>query len=119
MLWNVEVIHDLPDYPSPCFRVSLPKPRQINVKPCLPTNPHTLLKLMRALSGLVGARDFKSISVTSYTPLGWFVGFLGAFLYVLTGRVIAAALSHSRLLDPSQSAEDQGLSESDEDTLPE
>jgi len=47
------------------------------------------------------------------------VGFLGAFLRVLTGRVIAAALSYSRLLDPSQSAEDLGLSESDEDTSPE
>ena len=82
----------------------------------LPTNPHTLLNLMRALSGLVGAQDFKSISVTSYTPLGWCVGLLGAFLRVLTGRVIAAALSRSRLLDPSQSAEDLGLSESDEDT---
>ena len=74
---------------------------------------------MRALSGLVGAQDFKSISVTSYTPLGWCVGFLGSFLHVLTRRVIAAAVSRSRLLDPSQSAEDLGLSESDEDTWPE
>ena len=85
----------------------------------LPTNPRTLLNLVRALSGLVGAQDFKSISVTSYTPLGWCVGFLGAFLRVLTGRVIVAALSRSRLLDPSQSAEDLGFSESDEDTWPE
>ena len=85
----------------------------------LPTNPHTLLNLMRALYGLVGAQDIKSISVTSYTPLGWCVGFLGAFLRVLTGRVIAAALSRSRLFHPSQSAEDLGLSESDEDTWPE
>ena len=77
LLWNVEVIHDLPDHPSPCFCVSLSK----------------------------------SISITSYTPLGWCVGFLGAFLRVLTGRVIAAALSRSRLLDPSQSAEDLGLSD--------
>ena len=84
-----------------------------------PKNPHTLLNLMRALSGLVGAQDFKSISVTSYTPLGWCVGFLGAFLYVLTGRVIVVALSRSRLLDPSKSVEDLGLSESDEDTWPE
>ena len=82
----------------------------------LPPNPHTLLNLMRALSGLVGAQDFKSISVTSYTPLGWCVGFLGAFLRVLTGRVISGPLSHSRLLDPSQSDEDLGLSESDKDT---
>ena len=64
-------------------------------------------------------QDFKSMLVTSYIPLGWCVGFLGAFLRVLTRRVIAAALSHSRLLDPSQSAEDLGLSESDEDTWPE
>ena len=85
----------------------------------LPTNPHTLLNLMRALSGLVGAQDFKSISVTSYTPLGWCAGFHGTFLRVLTERVIAATLSRSRLLDPSQSAEDLGLSESDEDTWPE
>ena len=85
----------------------------------LPTNPHTLLNLVRALSGLVGAQNFKSISVTSYRPLGWCVGFLGAFLRVLAGRIIAAALSRSRLLDPSQSAEDLGLSESDEDTWPE
>ena len=83
----------------------------------LPTNPRTLLNLVRALSGLVG--DFKSISITSYTPLGSCVGFLGAFLRVLTGRVMAIALSRSRLLDPSQSAEDLGLSESDEDTWPE
>ena len=85
----------------------------------LPTKPHTLLNLTRALSGLVGAQDFKSISVTSYTPLGSCVGFLGAFLRVLNGRVIVAALTRSRLLDPSQSAEDLGLSESDEDTWPE
>jgi hypothetical protein len=83
------------------------------------TNPHTLLNLVRALTGLVGAQYFKSMSVTSYTPLGWCVGFLGAFLRVLTGRVIAAALSRSRLLDPSPFAEDLGLSESDEDTSPE
>ena len=74
---------------------------------------------MRALSGLGGAQDFKLISVTSNTPLGWCVGFLGAFLRVLTGRVIVAALSRSRLLGPSQSAEDLGLSKSDEDTSPE
>ena len=85
----------------------------------LPTNPHTLLNLVHALSGLVGAQDFKSISVTSYTPLGWCVGFLGAYLRVLTGRVIAVALSRSILLYPSQSAEDLGLSESYEDTWPE
>jgi hypothetical protein len=85
----------------------------------LPTNPHTLLNIVRALSGIDGAQDFKSISVTSYTPLGWCVGFLGAFLYVLTGRVIVAALSRSRLLDPSPPAEDLGLSESYEDTSPE
>ena len=94
-------------------------PDRLMLSLALPTNPHTLLNLMRALPGLVGAQDFKSISVTSYTPLGWCVGFLGAFLRVLTGRVIAAALSRSRLLDPSQSAEDLGLSESDEDTWPE
>ena len=41
------------------------------------------------------------------------------FVVLLTGRVIAAALSRSRLLDPSQSVEDLGLSESDEDTWPE
>ena len=40
LLWNVEVIHDLPDYPSPCFCVSLPKPWQINVEPC-PANKST------------------------------------------------------------------------------
>ena len=74
---------------------------------------------MRALSGLVGAQDFKSISVTSYTPLGWCAGFHGTFLRVLTERVIAATLSRSRLLDPSQSVENLGLSESDEDTWPE
>ena len=94
-------------------------PDRLMLSLALPTNPHTLLNLMRALSGLVGAQDFKSISVTSYTPLGWCVGFLGAFLRVLIGRVIAVALSRSRLLDPSQSAEDLGLSESDEDTWPE
>src|SRR3990170_2769381 len=95
------------------------KPGRLMLSLALPTNPHTLRNLMHALSGLVGAQDFKSISVTSYTPLGWCVGFLGAFLRVLTGRVIATALSHSRQLDPSQSAEDLGLSESDEHTLPE
>ena len=94
-------------------------PERLMLSLALPTNPHTLLNLVHALSGLVGAQDFKSISVTSYTPLGWCVGFLGAFLRVLTGRVIASALSRSRLLDPSQSAEDLGLSESDEDTWPE
>ena len=102
--------------------VSVPafqNPERLMLSLAVPKNPHTLLNLMRALSGLVGAQDFKSISVTSYTPLGWCVGFLGAFLRVLTGRVIAAALSRSRLLDPSQSAEDLGLSESDEDTWPE
>ena len=93
-------------------------PGRLMLSLALPTNPHTLPNLVRALSGLVGAHDFKSISVTSYTPLGWCVGFLGAFLRVLTERVIAAALSRSRLLDPSQSAEDLGLSESDEDTWP-
>ena len=40
LLWNVEVIHYLPDYPSPCFCASLPKPRQINVEPC-PANKST------------------------------------------------------------------------------
>ena len=73
---------------------------------------------MCALSSLVEAQDFKSISVTSYTPLGWCVGFLGAFLRVLAGKVIAAALSRSRLLGPSQYAEDLGLYVSDEDTSP-
>src|SRR3990170_8486703 len=103
-----------------CVSVSaFQNPGRLMLSLALPTNPHTLLNLVCALSGLVGAQDFKSISVTSYTPLGWCVGFLGAFLRVLTGRVIAAALSHSRLLDPSQSAEDLGLSDSDEHTLPE
>ena len=94
-------------------------PGRLMLSLALPTNPHTLLNLMRALSGLVGAQAFKSFSVTSYTTLGWCVGFQGAFLCVLTGREIAAALSRSRLLDPSQSAEDIGLFESDEDTWPE
>ena len=94
-------------------------PVRLMLSLALPTNLHTLLNLMRALSGLDEAQDFKSILVTSYTPLGRCVGFLGAFLRVLTGRVIAAALSRSRLLDPSQSPEDLGLSESDEDTWPE
>ena len=94
-------------------------PGRLMLSLALPKNPHTLLNLMRALSGLVGAQDFKSISITSYTPLGWCVGFLGAFLHVLAGRVIAAALSYSRLLDPSPSAKDLGLSESYEDTSPE
>jgi hypothetical protein len=71
---------------------------------------------VRALSGLVGAQDFKSILVTSYTPFGWYVGFLGVFFRVLTRGVIAAALSRSRLLDPRSSAGDTGLSDSDEDT---
>src|SRR3954471_19445767 len=94
-------------------------PGRLMLSIALPTNPHTLLNLMCALPSLVGAQDFKSISVTSYTPLGWCVGFLGAFLRVLIGRVIVAALSSSRLLDPSKSPEDLGLSESDEDTWPE
>src|SRR3990170_3106172 len=90
-----------------CVSVSaFRNPGRLMLSLALPTNPHTLLNLVRVLFGLVGAQDFKSMSVTSYTPLGWCVGFLGAFLRVLTGRVIAAALSHSRLLDPSPSAED-------------
>src|SRR5215216_6616598 len=87
-------------------------PGRLMLSLALPTNPHTLLNLVRALSGLVVAQDFKSILVTSYTPLGWCVGFLGAFLRVLTGRVIATALSGSKLLAPSPSAKDLGLSES-------
>src|SRR3990170_437977 len=81
-------------------------PGRLMLSLALPTNPHTLLNLVRALSGLVGSQDFKSMSVTSYTPLDWCVGFLGAFFRVLTGRVIAAALSHSRLLVPWSSAGD-------------
>ena len=108
-----------PGYPLSCFCVSLPKPRQINVEPC-PANKSTHTPKPRAcFIWFSWSQDFKSISVTSYTPLGWCVGFLGAFLRVLTGRVIVAALSRSRLLDPSQSAEDLGLFESDEDTWPE
>src|SRR3954470_16310447 len=95
---------------------SFRNPGRLMLSLALPTYPHALLNLMHALSGLVGAQDFKSISITSYTPLGWCVGFLGAFLRVLTERVLATALSLSRLLDPSQSAKDLGLSESDEDT---
>jgi hypothetical protein len=75
-------------------------PDRLMLSLALPTNPHTLMNLVHASSGLVGAQDFKSMSVTSYTPLGWCVGFLGAFFRVLTRRVIAAALSRSRLLDP-------------------
>src|SRR6266511_3134577 len=76
-------------------------PGRLMLSLALPTNPHTLLNLVRALSSLVGDHDFKSMSVTSYTPLGWCVGFLGAFFRVLTGWEIAAVLSRSRLLNPN------------------
>ena len=45
-------------------------PGRLMLSLALPTNPQKLENLVRALSGLVGAQDFKAILVTSYTPLG-------------------------------------------------